>query len=80
MRLSIGYPAPDDEAAVLREDSGENGLRELAPVLAPHEVMRLRASARRVKFDDALIAYLLAIVNESREHEAIHMGVSTRAA
>jgi MoxR-like ATPase len=80
MRLSIGYPAPDDEAAVLREDSGEHGLLELEPVLAPHEVLRLRASARRVKFDDALIAYLLAIVSESREHEAIHMGVSTRAA
>jgi MoxR-like ATPase len=80
MRLSIGYPAPDDEAAVLREDAGRDGLPRLAPVLAPHEVLRLRASAQRVKFDDALIAYLLAIVSESREHEAIHMGVSTRAA
>jgi MoxR-like ATPase len=80
MRLSIGYPSLDDEAAVLREDSGANALAGLAPALTPHEVMRLRASALRVKFDDALIAYLLAIVNESREHEAIHMGVSTRAA
>jgi MoxR-like ATPase len=80
MRLSIGYPSLDDEAAVLREDAGANGLPDLGAVLAPHEVLRLRASARLVKFDDALIAYLLAIVNESREHEAIHMGVSTRAA
>ena len=30
--------------------------------------------------DDALIAYLLEIVNETREHEAIAMGASTRAA
>ena len=80
MRLSIGYPAPEDEAAVLREDPGTNDLPGLRPVLSPHDVLRLRASARRIKFDDALIAYLLAIVSESREHEAIHMGVSTRAA
>ena len=80
MRLSIGYPAPEDEAAVLREDPGTNDLPGLRPVLSPHDVLRLRASARRIKFDDALIGYLLAIVNESRDHEAIHMGVSTRAA
>jgi MoxR-like ATPase len=80
MRLSIGYPAPEDEAAVLREDPGANHLPELPAVLTPHEVLRLRASAQQVKFDDALIGYLLAIVRESREHEAIHMGVSTRAA
>jgi MoxR-like ATPase len=80
MRLSIGYPSLDDEAAVLREDPGTNRGAELHPVLTPGDVLRLRASARQIKFDDALIAYLLAIVNESREHEAIHMGVSTRAA
>ncbi len=80
MRISIGYPAPEDEAAVLREDPGANQLPELSAVLTPADVLRLRASARRIKFDDALIAYLLAIVNESREHEAIHLGVSTRAA
>jgi MoxR-like ATPase len=80
MRLSIGYPAREDEAAVLREDPGATALPELAPVLEPHDVLRLRACAQRIKFDDALIAYLLAIVNETREHEAIHLGASTRAA
>jgi MoxR-like ATPase len=80
MRLSIGYPASEDEAAVLREDPGTSALPELTPVLEPHDVLRLRASAQRIKFDDALIAYLLVIVNETREHEAIHLGASTRAA
>ena len=80
MRLSIGYPSLEDEATVLREDPGTNRLPELPAVLTPHDVLCLRESARHVKFDDALISYLLAIVNESREHEAIHMGVSTRAA
>ena len=46
----------------------------------PRDVLRLRASTERIKFDDALIAYLIAIVHETREHEAIHLGASTRAA
>ncbi len=80
MRLSIGYPGSEDEAAVLREDPAATLLPSLTPVLEPRDVLRLRASARRIKFDDALIAYLLAIVNETREHEAIYLGASTRAA
>jgi MoxR-like ATPase len=40
----------------------------------------MRAAAERIKFDDALIAYLLEIVAETREHEAIHLGVSPRGA
>src|SRR5574339_682382 len=42
MRLSIGYPASEDEAAVLREDPAANELPELRPVLTPHDVLRLR--------------------------------------
>jgi MoxR-like ATPase len=80
MRLSIGYPAGEDEAAVLREDPFVSALPELAPVISPRDVLRLRASTERIKFDDALIAYLIAIVHETREHEAIHLGASTRAA
>jgi MoxR-like ATPase len=80
MRLSIGYPNPADEAAVVREDPATRTLPDLKPVLEPEDVLRLRASSGRIKFDDALIGYLLAIVNETREHEAIYLGASTRAA
>ncbi len=80
VRQSIGYPSIEDEAAVLRDDPGLNELPTLQPVLSPHDVQRLRAATVQVKVDDALIAYLLAIVTETREHEAIAMGASTRAA
>jgi MoxR-like ATPase len=80
VRLSIGYPSPADEAAVLRDDPGTSELPNLAPVLTPADILALRAAAMRVKFDDALIAYLLALVNETREHEAIATGASTRSA
>ena len=80
VRQSIGYPSAEAEAAVLRDDPGRNELPGLSPVLTPDDVRRLRAAALRVKLDDALIAYLLEIVTETREHEAIAMGASTRAA
>ena len=79
IRLAIGYPEPEDEAAVLRDDPATRDLPLLEPVLRPSDVLALRASVESVKFDDSLIAYLLAIVGETREHEAVYVGASTRA-
>jgi MoxR-like ATPase len=80
MRLRIGYPGPDAEAAILRDDPAARELPRLEPVLSTADALGMRAAAERVKFDDALVAYLLAIVVETREHEAIHLGVSPRGA
>jgi MoxR-like ATPase len=80
LRLEIGYPSAADEAAVLRDDPAASELPRLAAVVTPEQVLALRAASQRVKLSDALLAYLLALVNETREHEAIALGASTRAA
>ena len=80
VRLGIGYPEPEDEAAVLRDDPGRIALPQLEPVATPADVLAMRRASDLVKLDDALVAYVLAIVSETRSHEAIHLGVSTRGA
>ena len=44
------------------------------------ELVAMRAAAERVKFDDALVAYLLAIVRATRAHPSVSLGVSPRGA
>jgi len=80
MRLSVGYPDPADEAAVLRADAGRAAGVDLAAVLDPEALLRLQAAAREVKIDDAVIGYLLAIVEETRQNETLELGASTRGA
>jgi MoxR-like ATPase len=80
MRLRLGYPEPADEAALLRDDPALHALPELEPVLRMADVLAMRAAAERVKLDDAVVAYLLAIVAETRAHDAIRVGVSPRGA
>jgi MoxR-like ATPase len=77
---SIGYPNPEDEAAVLREDPGATQLPKLTPVVTIEQVLGLQRAAESVKFDGAIVAYLLAIVAETRDHEALEIGVSPRGA
>lgn len=80
MRLSIGYPDALHEAEVLRTDPALHTLPDLAPVIGVAELCALQTCAERVKVDDSLIAYLLALVEETRQHEALAFGVSTRGA
>jgi MoxR-like ATPase len=79
MRLSIGYPDPEDEAEVLREDPAATALPRLAAVLSLAELRAMQEAAGNVKFEDSLVAYLLAIMQQSREHEGLELGVSPRA-
>jgi MoxR-like ATPase len=80
MRRGIGYPDRLDEAAVLRDDPAATELPRLKPVVTPATVLAMRAAALRIKFDDSLVAYLLDIVKETREHDALAFGVSPRGA
>jgi len=80
VRLHIGYPAADEEVVVLRDDPAARELPRLAPVVELEVVQAMREAALRVKFDDSLAAYLLALVHETRESGQLEIGVSTRGA
>jgi MoxR-like ATPase len=80
MRLRIGYPEPADEAAVLRDDPASTELPRLEAVLTGADLLAMRAAAERVKFDDQLVAYLLAIVRATRDHPQVRLGASPRGA
>ena len=80
VRRGIGYPDLDSEAAVLREDPSASALPRLEPVLDAQTLLAVQRVAEDIKFHDALIAYLLEIVRETREHEAVAIGVSPRGA
>ncbi|MDP6979064.1 MAG: MoxR family ATPase [Myxococcota bacterium] len=80
MRIEIGYPDRAYEADILREDPAASALPDLGPVLHLDELRAIQELAGQVKFTDDLVAYLLAIVEETRQHEALELGVSPRGA
>ena len=54
--------------------------RQNEQVVTGADVLGLQRAANAVKFDGAIVAYLLSIVAETREHEALEIGVSPRGA
>jgi len=78
MRLSMGYPEPDEELALLESNGVGPELERLKPVLGAEEVIDLQNMVGGVYVDPSIRAYLLEIVKRTRRHEALALGVSTR--
>ncbi|WP_428312630.1 AAA family ATPase [Hydrocarboniphaga sp.] len=79
MRISMGYPSPAAERALLIEPERRDLLQDLAPTLAPESLIELQNQVRRVHTAPALIDYLLALLRYTREHPALRHGLSPRA-
>ncbi len=78
MRLSMGYPAAEDERQILLGKARRDPLLEMKPVLSAADMLALQERARTVRMDDALVDYLLRIVNATRTSELLEVGVSPR--
>lgn len=79
MRLRIGYPGREAEREILRNGDAHFG-DSARPVIASEELLQLQDQVARVSVDNALVDYMLAIVEKTRTHESLSLGVSPRGA
>jgi len=80
MRIRIGYPNLLDEKTILERQQLLHPADELEPVLSEQEIVDLQEKAEKVRVEDSLMEYLLAIVSATRRSEYLALGVSTRGA
>ncbi len=79
LRIRIGYPGADDEKALLRGDAAV-AVEALRPVLGVKDVLELQAEAERVRADEAILDYVMALVTATRSSPLLTLGVSPRGA
>ncbi|MGE0403503.1 MAG: AAA family ATPase [Kofleriaceae bacterium] len=78
LRVSLGYPAKAIERELVRERAGGDPVATLQPVVDLAAVRELQTSVEAIRVEDALLDYAMSIVEETRRHPAIAVGVSTR--
>jgi MoxR-like ATPase len=78
MRIHLGYPSPDDERRILSLQPARTALKDLQPVMDAEEVLALQSETDRVRLDDSLANYVIAIAAATREHEELQVGLSPR--
>jgi len=77
MRLRIGYPDAASEREILR-NTVRPAATPAASGLVGEDVLQLQDAVHSVTVDDTLIDYMLAIVERTRTHDSLTLGVSPR--
>jgi len=77
MRLRIGYPDAASERLIVR-NSDRALPTVVASALVADDVLQLQDAVHRIAVEEALVDYMLAIVEKTRNHESLALGVSPR--
>jgi MoxR-like ATPase len=79
VRISLGYPEPGEEAAMLSEHAARDRVLDITPVAAIGEVLAAQEATSRVHASDALCRYVVALVEQTRRDPRTELGASPRA-
>jgi len=80
IHLRIGYPDHDYEKQALMEMMDLEEIERYGYVLRKEEVIMMQEEVKRVRVDEGILDYILNIVERTRGHDNIRLGVSTRGA
>ncbi len=81
-KIEVGYPNESDEVQILNEfhkRKGVNDLNAITPVFTAEEIAKAQAVVRLIHIDENLTAYIVAIVNRTRNNSDLYLGASPRA-
>lgn len=80
LRIEIGYPDRRFERDVLNTHRSGEPVEQLQPVLSTDDLARLQQRTREIRVDEAINDYILDLVEATRKHPELTLGVSTRGA
>ncbi|MEI6727973.1 MAG: MoxR family ATPase, partial [Actinomycetes bacterium] len=79
MRLSLGYPSPAAEEAILDSQTSGDPFSALDPVVDAAEVLSMQEAVSRVAVTPPLRRYVVALLAATRASRDIYLGASPRA-
>jgi len=78
IRLSLGYPAEDDEIQILRNLRKLHPIETVAQVVDGVELLQLYDTVSDVHVDPSLEGYIVTLVRATRAHPDLALGASPR--
>jgi MoxR-like ATPase len=78
-RVSLGYPSPHAEVHMLAAHESGDRVEHLTPVASAAELLGAQDAAIRVRVTDPLRAYIVALLQHTRDDPRVELGGSPRA-
>jgi MoxR-like ATPase len=79
MKISIGYPKPEEEIGMLKSQNQAHPIHALSPVETEERIRFLQASVQRVTLSDAVYQYAMRLISKTRANKDLKLGASPRA-
>jgi MoxR-like ATPase len=78
LRITIGYPSPEQEARIIMEQPAKTAMRDLEPVLNSQEVIDLQNAVDKIHVSTEVLDYALRFIMATRNHKHLDLGLSPR--
>lgn len=79
MRLSIGYPALEQEVKILKQTENARPVDSIRPVASLKDVVDMQAQVSEVHVSDEVYLYVARLCAATRENAMLRVGASPRA-
>ena len=80
LRVSMGYPTREEGLEMLERFHGTAEGTKLTPVVDAMEIAALSEAVSAIRVEPMVREYILTLVERTRAHEAIRLGISPRGA
>ena len=78
MQLTMGFPTPEEEVAIMDRFITNNPIDEIKPVCSKEDIYLMGVAATQVYVDKCIRRYIVDIISATRTHASISSGVSPR--
>ena len=78
IRLTLGYPSPKDEAAMVLNRQGSDPLDSLHPLISRHHLTMMQETVAGTYISDTVVHYIISLITATRERTEILRGASPR--
>jgi len=78
MRVHLGYPTNTDEVLMMDAQQTLHPIDSLAQITNADEIMDIQRAVKEIYVDPLIKQYIVALVDMTRNHEAVYLGASPR--
>ncbi len=79
MKISMGYPSPEEELDIITRSENPTFTQKLSSVMTIEDIKSHIEAVKRVRCTDNVKAYIVALLNATRNSDLIKLGASPRA-
>ena len=80
MKLYMEYPEHEDMVDIIKLHSQNEALKDISKVMTIEEIKEISDMVKNVRVDDSLFEYVVNIVERTRNHDEVILGISQRGA